>query len=154
MRLYLVQHGEAVAKDIDPDRPLSDHGKGDIARLAAWLAERGVRVSRVVHSGKTRARQTAEILATAVAPERSAQVMAGLAPKDPVEPVLAEIDDWQDDTVLVGHQPFMGRLVSALLQFGDRGVVAFRPGTLVCLESDGSKEWLLVTVLRPEAYRA
>ncbi len=153
MRLFLVQHGEAVAKDIDPDRPLSEHGEADIARLAAWLAERGARVSRVVHSGKTRARQTAEILAAAVAPELSAQVMAGLAPRDPVEPVLAEIDNWQDDTVLVGHQPFMGRLVAALLQLGDRGVVAFRPGTLVCLESDGSKERLLVTVLRPESYR-
>ena len=33
MRLYLVQHGEAVAKEVDPDRPLSEHGREDIVRL-------------------------------------------------------------------------------------------------------------------------
>ena len=149
MRLYLVQHGEAVAKEIDSERPLSEHGAGDIQRLAGWLAERGVRVSRILHSGKTRARQTAERLADALAPARPIEVMPGLAPKDPVEPILAEIDDWREDVVLVGHQPFMGRLVSALLKCDERAVVAFRPGTLVCLESDGSSDWLLVSVLRP-----
>jgi len=27
MRLYIVQHGDSVPKDIDPDRPLSDRGE-------------------------------------------------------------------------------------------------------------------------------
>ena len=153
MRLYLVQHGAAVAKEIDPDRPLSEDGAGDIRQLAGWLARRGVQLSRVVHSGKTRARQTAEGLAAAVSPQRPAESMPGLAPKDPVEPLAAEIHHRPDDFLLVGHQPFLGRLVSALLKCGDRSVVAFQPGTLVCLEYDGEKDWLLVCVLRPESYR-
>lgn len=154
MRLYLVQHGEAVAKEIDPDRPLSEDGGRDIRRLGAWLAKRGVQVSRVLHSGKTRARQTAESLAVAVAPDLAAEAVSRLAPKDPVAPFLARVGDWAGDTLVVGHQPFMGRLVSALLNCGDRNVVAYRPGTLVCLESDQTEDWLLVWVLRPESYKS
>ena len=57
MRLYLVQNGEAVAKEVDPDRPLSEHGREDIIRLAKWLEQRGVDVREIRHSGKTRTRQ-------------------------------------------------------------------------------------------------
>jgi phosphohistidine phosphatase len=155
MRLYLVQHGEAVAKEIDPERPLSEDGGRDIRQLGEWLARRGTQVSRVLHSGKTRARQTAEKLAVAVAPDLAVEAVSGLAPKDPVTPFLAGIGDWAGgDTLVVGHQPFMGRLVSALLNCGDRNVVAYRPGTLVCLESDQTEGWLLVWVVRPESYRS
>ncbi len=51
MRLYLVQHGEAVAKEVDPDRPLSEHGRENIVRLAKWLEQRGVEVREIRHSG-------------------------------------------------------------------------------------------------------
>ena len=37
MRVYLVQHGDAVPKEVDPDRPLSDTGRQDIERLAKFL---------------------------------------------------------------------------------------------------------------------
>ena len=67
MKLYLVQHGEACAKDVDPDRPLTDAGKADVERLAAFLGQVGIRVDRVIHSGKLRAVQTAERLAGVLA---------------------------------------------------------------------------------------
>ena len=63
MKLYLVQHGEAHAKNVDPERPLTERGHGDVARLAAFLSRAGVRVERVIHSGKLRAEQTAGVLA-------------------------------------------------------------------------------------------
>ena len=85
MKLYLVQHGEALPKEVDSDRPLSDQGQQDVERLARFLANRGVRVSQVWHSGKTRARQTAELLAAALAPGVKAEARAGLAPNDPTE---------------------------------------------------------------------
>jgi phosphohistidine phosphatase len=55
MRLYLVQHGEAVSKDIDPDRPLTAAGRQDIELLASFLWRHRVSVSRIIHSGKARA---------------------------------------------------------------------------------------------------
>ncbi len=33
MRLYLVQHGEAVAKEVDPDRPMVYFQPGSVAGL-------------------------------------------------------------------------------------------------------------------------
>lgn len=50
MRVYLVQHGDAVPKEVDPDRPLSDTGRQDIERLAKFLNAAKVRVSRIIHS--------------------------------------------------------------------------------------------------------
>ena len=58
MKLYLVQHGAACAKEADPLRPLTEQGETDIARLAAFLKRAGVRASRVMHSGKLRAFET------------------------------------------------------------------------------------------------
>ncbi|MES9849230.1 MAG: histidine phosphatase family protein, partial [Candidatus Thiodiazotropha sp.] len=68
MKLYLVQHGEACKKEVDPDRPLTDRGREDIDRLATFLKQAGIRPDRVVHSGKLRAMQTAGRLTDAIAP--------------------------------------------------------------------------------------
>ena len=56
MRMYLTQHGLAVPKDIEPDRPLSEQGRQDIRCLADLLDQAGIRVAQVFHSGKTRSR--------------------------------------------------------------------------------------------------
>jgi Histidine phosphatase superfamily (branch 1) len=72
MRLYLMQHGAALAKDVDPARPLSEQGEQDVRRIAAFLARAGVGVGRIWHSGKRRAEQTAELLAAALPPPRAA----------------------------------------------------------------------------------
>ena len=37
MKLYLMQHGDALQKDVDPDRPLSPRGRRDIEKIAAFL---------------------------------------------------------------------------------------------------------------------
>ena len=73
MKLYLVQHGEAKSKDEDEKRPLTDQGRQGVERVAAFLKGAGVETKRVIHSGKLRAEQTAEILANlAPSPRRRA----------------------------------------------------------------------------------
>jgi len=68
MRIYLTQHGEALAKDVDRERPLSEQGRADVQRLAEVLREKGVRVEQIWHSRKTRAEQTAALIADAILP--------------------------------------------------------------------------------------
>ena len=63
MRLYLVQHGEAVVKDGDPARPLTDRGRRDAGKTAEFLRIAGITVDIIWHSAKQRARETAEIFA-------------------------------------------------------------------------------------------
>lgn len=135
MQLYLVQHGEAVPETEDPNRPLTDRGREDVQRLAAFLRERGVRVRRVVHSGKLRAADSAAILTAAIGEGAAVEVLGkGLLPKDsPVYAAEAAVT-WHEDTLVVGHQPTMSRLLSRLVLGAEHPIVVdFLPGTLVGL---------------------
>ena len=151
MRVYLAQHGLAVPKETDPERPLSEQGREEVRRLADLLEGAGIRVEQALHSGKTRAEQSAALLARAVLPGGQAQGRPGLGPNDPVEPLASEIESWSADSLLVGHLPFLGRLASLLLASdADRSTLAFQPGSLACLERDQDGHWALVWMLRPE----
>jgi phosphohistidine phosphatase len=151
MRIYLTQHGLALPKDVDPDRPLSKQGREDVRRLAEFLDKAGVQVGQVLHSGKTRAKQTAEMLAEALLPDGRPQAHAGLGPNDPVEKLSPEIAFWSVDTLIVGHLPYLGRLASLLLAADpDRPLLAFQPGTMACLEKDAEGQWVLAWMVRPE----
>jgi phosphohistidine phosphatase len=151
MRIYLTQHGLAVPTDVDADRPLSEQGRADVRRLAGLLDEAGIRVGEVLHSGKTRAEQSAAILAEALLPRGQPQAHAGLGPKDPLEQVSPEIAFWSVDTLIVGHLPYLGRLASLLLASDpDRPLLAFQPGAMACLERGAQGQWLLAWMVRPE----
>ena len=151
MRIYLIQHGLAVPKDVDSDRPLNEQGREDVQRLAEFLDEAGIQVGQVLHSGKTRAEQTAVILAEALLPEGQPQAHAGLGPKDPLEKLSRQIAFWSVDILIVGHLPYLGRLASLLLVFNpDRPVLAFQPGSMACLEKDAEGQWMLAWMVRPE----
>jgi phosphohistidine phosphatase SixA len=105
MQLYLVQHGEAVPESVDPTRPLSERGREDIRKLAHLLAENGIRVGRVLHSGKRRASDTAALLIEAVGAGAVVEVMEkGLSPKDSPEYLVDAAETWQKDTLVVGHE--------------------------------------------------
>ena len=66
--------------------PSAPAGRQEVENVVRLLAGGGARVANVVHSGKLRAQQTAELLATALAAGRVPEVIAGLSPNDPVEP--------------------------------------------------------------------
>ena len=66
MKLYLVQHGEAKSEKEDPDRSLTDRGTAEIRAVAEAAKRAGLKPAQIYHSGKTRAQQTADILADAL----------------------------------------------------------------------------------------
>ena len=151
MKLYLVQHGDAVSKQEDPGRPLSEQGVQDVQAVAAFLGDAGIKVARVWHSGKRRAEQTAEILAKAVLPGGRAERVEGISPNDPVGEFATDADVWEEDTLVVGHLPFMSRLVSLLTNRDtDTEMVQYKPGTLVCLERLDAEQWVIAWMLRPD----
>jgi phosphohistidine phosphatase len=146
MKIYLVQHGEAAAKEVEPERPLTEQGMKDVQRIAEALKRAGVEVKRVIHSGKLRAQQTAEILAIEIAPKLQLETSDLINPND--NPVAFDL---QTDTVVVGHLPFMAKLVSHLVT-GDESqtLVAYQPGSIVCLEFIEKDNWQINWMLRPE----
>jgi phosphohistidine phosphatase len=149
--LYLVQHGEATSQDQDPSRPLTDHGRRQVGRVARAVAAAGIAPAGIYHSGKLRAEQTARILAEALSPELTPSRMQGLAPMD--DPAVAQraIAAFAAPVVLVGHLPHLARLCS-LLVTGDPAseVVAFHNGGIVCLARQGNDRWTLRWIVTPE----
>jgi len=151
MKLYLLQHGEACAKDIDPDRPLTDRGKADVDRLASFLKHADVSVERVIHSGKLRAVQTAERLAKAIAPGVELESSGIINPNDNPKAFDWQSDSWDRDTLVVGHLPFLAKLVSHLVVEDDcRAITAYRPGSIVCLQRENATHWQIDWMIRPE----
>lgn len=149
MKLYLVQHARAVDKEADPERPLSEAGLGDAAKMAAFLSEADVKVERVAHSGKLRAAQTAKVLAEAVWPGRAAEEIEGLKPNDGTDRLMALALESHGDLMVVGHQPFMGRMAARCLCGREDGaVLGYEPGTVVCLERS-DHGWQLNWMQRP-----
>ena len=154
MKLYLVQHGEACAKQVDPERPLTEQGNADVDRLAAFLKQADIRVERVILSGKLRAVQTAEYLAQAIAPGVVPESSGIINPNDDPRAFDWQSDSWDHDTLVVGHLPFMARLVSHLvIEDESRPITAWQPGSVVCLERADHTHWQINWMLRPELFR-
>lgn len=150
MILYLVQHGAALPEEVDPERPLSEQGIRDVERLAAFLLQGGVGVERVVHSGKTRALQTAEVLAAAVSPGGAPEQQSGLKPKDSCADFVQQLQDLKGDLVVVSHLPFVARLTAYLVTGREEpGCVVFTPGTLVALEGVEGGGWRIGAMIPP-----
>ncbi len=155
MRLYLVQHGEAAAKEADPDRPLTDRGRAAVEAMGAFLRRADIWIPLIRHSGKTRARQTAKILAAQLVPMGNIEEAQGLKPNDPTAPIHSELSARQEDLAVVGHLPFLSNLASELL-CGNAGAetVQFQQGGVVCLERDAPGTWHLQWMVTPDLLRS
>jgi len=149
MDLYLVRHGEAKSEAEDPRRPLSVRGREEVEKASRAAVKKGMRAARILHSDKLRAKETAEILASAVLPPEGTSEFNGLAPQD--DPLLAKAEVWagEQPLILVGHLPHLERLASLLVS-GDQGthVVDFLTGTIACL-SQGKRGWKIKWALNP-----
>lgn len=150
MTLYLVQHGEAKSETEDPARPLSEGGRQAVERVGRHAAALRLLVAEIRHSGKLRARQTAEIFARHLLPLRGVREADGLAPDDDPGKAVAAIEAAAESLMLVGHLPQLRRLASCLLVGEpDREIVRFRNGGIVCLAKAGTG-WRLQWILTPE----
>ncbi len=150
MDVYLVQHAEAKSEQEDPARPLTDRGREEVQRVARHAARIGLKVAEIRHSGKLRAKQTAEILAEHLSPPHGIREMKGLSPMDDPTEAKGVVEASQEPLMLVGHLPHLSRLASALL-VGDPGreVIRFRMGGVVCLSKiEGG--WVVKWALIPE----
>ena len=154
MKLYLMRHGEAASKEDDPKQGLTKNGKLAIERLAHKLLqqtqqarERKINIEQVFHSDKARAQQTAEIMASILAPEVTPQCRENLKPNDNPEELISDIETWSKDTLITSHLPFIPNLLNLLTQHQQS--ISFIPGTIACL-SNASTNWNVEWVISPE----
>jgi len=152
MKLYLIQHGEAKTEKEDPERTLTEMGEEEVKRVSEVAEKLNIRPLRVYHSGKTRARQTAEIIAAGLKISAlSVQAFQGLNPNDDVKPWAQRISQGTEDLMIVGHLPFLDKLASFLISGNENArVVLFRYSAIVCLEQKEDRVWAVRWILTPE----
>jgi phosphohistidine phosphatase len=150
MAIYLVQHAECLPKAQDPEKGLSDLGTANANRIAEVAAGYQVPVSRILHSGKKRARQTAEIFAEHLSPPAGLAPIDGINPLDAVAPFGDQMDSGSN-TMVVGHLPFMEKLAAYLITgVPEKPVFKFQNAGIVCLDLYPDSElWIVKWALMP-----
>jgi phosphohistidine phosphatase SixA len=135
IQLHLLRHAHAgdPLKWTGPDdvRPLSEKGRGQAERLGLFLAEADFEPDAILSSPKTRALETARLVATPLGlPTRVVDALAGPLDID----MLEELLDASGNPVrplLVGHDPDFSVLAAELVGIAD---MAIRKGTLVRID--------------------
>ena len=141
MKLFLVHHAEAVGPEMDTRRPLSAGGEEHATRLAVETAARGAKPVLVWHSGKLRARQTAQAFWRACNALAEFSATADLQPDDPPSRIRDRLVGETRDILIAGHFPHLPRLLSLLVADG-AGSATFPQHGVVALESsDESGVW-------------
>lgn len=154
MFLYLVQHAEAKREEEDPSRGLSKRGLQDITKVAGYVAKLDIKVGRIFHSGKTRSFQTAQVLADHIKSEEGISETDGLAPMDDPRIWFKRFPKINEDMMLVGHLPHLGRFASLIL-CGDKekNAIDFKMGGIVCLKRFEDGHWSLEWMMIPEVIK-
>ena len=158
MEIYIVRHGiaEAVAPDgSDESRSLTEEGKKKMKEAAEGFAKLERKPQHIFSSPLVRARQTAEILGTAL--KMKVEEMKELAPAQTPKEVCERLRQLKkaESVMLVGHEPNCSELASHLL-LGSGGLnLEFKKGGICLIETrdalPGSGD--LILHLSPAALR-
>jgi phosphohistidine phosphatase len=120
--LLLIRHAKTephVGRD-DFQRRLTDRGRADARRVAAALAGRKMLPEVLVHSGAARAKETAEIFAAEWKRKVDLREEPGLydASLASLLAITHALPDKRQRIGLVGHNPGLGELATALMGSG------------------------------------
>jgi len=114
MTVALVHHSEAESPAVDPQRPLTRNGRQQAEAVARRLKDAGLSPAAIWHSGKLRARQTAEPCLARLNPSAQFIMVRGLRPEDPPDWIRQEVEADERDLLLVGHMPNISAVARAL----------------------------------------
>lgn len=152
MKLYFVQHAESKRKEEDHTRSLSDRGWEDIRKTANYAKKHlRIKVEQIVHSGKLRAKQTAEVLAEHLNPPNGVTTDTSLEPLADPKAWKKRLSETKEDIMVVGHLPHLSKLTSYLLADDEtKEVIGFKMGGIVCLERDQQRRWTIQWMITPD----
>lgn len=150
MTIYLVQHGKCLSKAQDPEKGLSEQGFDDVRRIAQVASNYGIVVDEILHSGKKRALQTAEIMADALGPPKKVRAVSGINPLDDVSS-YAETLAISSQCMIVGHLPFLEKLAAYLVTGQVQNpIFQLQNGGILCLGYyDDSQQVVVKWALMP-----
>ncbi|HEY7396317.1 MAG TPA: phosphohistidine phosphatase SixA [Gemmatimonadaceae bacterium] len=145
MQLLVIRHAAAEDKDewsesgkSDDERPLTADGAKDMAKAAKGLRAIIPEVDLIATSPLVRARQTAQIVASALGLDH-VDVTDVLTPEASFPGFVSWLVGHKDeDTVaVVGHEPHLGILITWLLMGVEESRVEMKKGAACLIEFDG-----------------
>ena len=147
MLVYLLRHGRACpvgspGVHSDEQRFLTTEGQHEIRTAIRASAGSLVRPGRLLHSPYVRAQQSAVLLAEGMGFQGHTEEHPGLVPHGDPDAFLSELSDAAagglSAIALVGHEPFMGRMLAILLTGEPRASIPFATGMLAAVQLMGS----------------
>ena len=141
MHVYLVHHGVAVGPEEDARRPLSAVGLAGAARVAAKAAALGAKPDVVWHSGKLRAKQTAQEFWRACNALAEFSASRDLQPDDAPQRIRDRLRAETRDIAIAGHFPHLPRLLALLVTGGEAGVDFPVNGIVALVTDDEGETW-------------
>jgi len=144
MQLLVIRHAAAEDKEewartgkSDDERPLTADGTRDMAKTAKGLRTIVAEVDLIATSPLVRARQTADIVASALGVQ-GVEVTDVLIPETPLSAFATWLVGQEHETVVVvGHEPHLGILVTWLLSGVEQPRVEMKKGAACLIEFDG-----------------
>ncbi len=132
MEIYLMQHGLALSKKEDSQRPLSSEGRAQIERSASALSEMGIHFDLIIASTKKRSRGTAEIVAEATGYKGTIEETGAIKPSADPREAIAYLGKFEGSrsVFLAGHLPSLARIASRLLSEKSEISIQFTNGGL------------------------
>lgn len=158
MNLYILRHGKAAERSRkwhpDSTRPLTRDGEKKMLAAAAGMKTLDVSFDLILTSPYIRAFRTAEIVAGVFESKKLFETK-NLVPDAEPESVIEEIKQnfaALQEIALVGHEPFLSRLVSFLLSGRDNLSINLRKGALCKISVEkleagpcGCLEWMMTS---------
>jgi phosphohistidine phosphatase len=151
MDLFLIRHAKAadgVLYGDDAERPLTADGRRAATDVGEALARHAVGFDAIWSSPLVRAVETAELIAAALGYAGQLEISRALTPEARSADALALLErDARARVALVGHEPSMGNLLSALV--GRHGL-SLSKGAVVRLAWKPGAAARVVWVVKPK----
>lgn len=152
MEIYLMQHGDCLSKEEDPEQPLTLKGKEQIGISAEAMRKMGIRLDAVISSTKKRSLQTARIVAETLGfPAdkiiETDQAKPTVPPQETID-FLRRFSD-QQAVLVAGHLPSLAEVASFLLTDGSKAAIHFERGGIARIDVEelpnhsGELRWCL-----------
>lgn len=147
MNLFILRHGlasdpgeDGLPKDLpDAERPLTAKGKQRLWRGTEAMRTLKLEFDFVVSSPLLRARQTAQIVTEALELRRKLILTDHLAPAGSPKLLLEQLEELgprAKNILLVGHEPYLSRLIALLISGSTAAAIELKKGGLAKLDVD------------------
>lgn len=156
MKLYVLRHAIALDqtewRKADAERPLTEKGRKRMIEAAKGIKALDLSFDWILTSPYRRAYDTARIVAKTLKAEKKLKVSRSLAsdgdPKTLMRHLALDYRAWES-VLLVGHEPYLSRLIGVLIG-GPEARMDFKKGGLCLLNAESlaydrcaTLEWFL-----------